>query len=221
MIKINLLGKKKSEAAGLPFGLDQTFEKFGVRGGDLGEMRPGLVRLALLVAGLYTANYVPNYYHQKQIEELEGTIAGLAQKSGKLKSELNAKKDVRKQMDQLNKEETELQRQLNAVNALQKDRSLAFRTIDNLTSTLPEKVWIKKLTYDERRVSISAACWEYSPITDFVRLINESTQYTSVIFKDIKAENATDGKFVPGVPLSAQKIKNFEVGFTVKSSGES
>jgi len=221
MIKINLLGKKKSEAAGLPFGLDQHFEKLGLRGGDIADLRPGLIRLAACLAGLYVANYVPNYFHQKQIEELEVTISGLTQKSGQLKRELNTKKDVRKQMDQLNKEEGELQRQLNAVNALQKDRSLAFRTIDNITTSVPAKVWIKKLIYDERRVTISAACWEYFPITDFVRTVNESTQYTSVIFKDIKAESSGDTRLLPGVPASAQKIKNFEVGFSVKSSGES
>jgi Tfp pilus assembly protein PilN len=221
MIKINLLGKKKASAGGLPFGLDEKFEKLGIRGGDLAELRPGLIRLVILGIGLYVGNYVPNYFHQKKIEELEGVIAGLSQKSEQLKRELTAKKDVRKQMEQLNKEETELQRQLNAVNALQKDRSLAFRTFDHIATSLPQKVWIKKLNYDERRVTISAACWEYFPITDFVRTVNESTQYTSVNFKDIKTESSSENKIVPGVPTAAQKIKNFELGFSVKSSGES
>jgi Tfp pilus assembly protein PilN len=220
MIKINLLGKKKSAAGGLPFGLDEKFEKLGVRGADLAELRPYLIRLVILGAGLYVGNYVPNYFHQKKIEELEGVIAGLTQKSEQLKRELNAKKGVRAQMDQLNKEETELQRQLNAVNALQRDRSLAFRTFDNIAVSLPQKVWIKKIDYNERRVTINAACWEYFPITDFVRTVNESTQYTSVNFKDIQTEGG-DSKAAPGVPAAAQKIKNFQLGFSVKSSGES
>ncbi|RZA07991.1 MAG: hypothetical protein EOP11_06175 [Proteobacteria bacterium] len=219
MIKINLLGKKKSAGGGLPFGLDEKFEKLGVRGSDLAELRPGIVRLALLIVGLYIGNFVPNYFHQKKIEELDAKIAEITQQTDQLKRELASKKDVRKQMEQLNKEETELQRQLNAVNALQRDRSLAFRTVDNITSSLPQKVWIRKMNYENRRVTVNAACWEYFPITDFVRSINESTQYTSVNFKDIKSESG-DGKLVPGVPAASQKIKNFELGFTVKSSGE-
>lgn len=220
MIKINLLGKKKSSSGGLPFGLDEKFEKLGVSGGDLAELRPAIIRLVILAVGLYVGNYVPNYFHQRKIEELEGVIAGLTQKSGELRRELNAKKSIRAQMDQLNKEETELQRQLNAVNALQRDRSLAFRTIDSLVTSLPQKVWIKKVDYNDRRVNISAACWEYFPITDFVRTINEATQYTNVVFKDIKAD-AVEGKVLPGVPISSQKIKNFELNFSVKSAGES
>ena len=42
MIRINLLGKKKS--ATIPFGLEDKLEKLGVSGSDLQELRPALVR---------------------------------------------------------------------------------------------------------------------------------------------------------------------------------
>lgn len=219
MIKINLLGKKKSAGGGLPFGLDERFEKLGISPSDLADMRPGLVRFGLLLTGLYIGNYIPNYFHQKKIEELDAQIAVLTQKIGGLNRELAAKKDVRKQMEQLNKEEMELQRQLNAVNALQKDRGMAFRTADHLVTSLPQKAWIRKFHFEDRKVNVQGASWEYFPITDFVRSINESTTYSNVLFKDIKTESST--KLAPGVPAAAQRIKNFEVSFSVKAAGES
>ena len=124
-------------------------------------------------------------------------------------------------MESLNKEEMVLQRQLTAVNNLQKDRSIAFRTADNLVTSLPAKVWISKYSFQDRRVSLSGACWEYFPITDFVRSINESTQYSGVSFKDVKAEALQGAPLVRGVPAAAQKTKNFQLSFTVKSAGES
>ena len=218
MIKINLLGKKKAAGGGVPFGLDEQFQKLGISPAELSEMRPALIRFAVLMLGLYGANYAPTYYHQMQITELDAEIATLTEKAQSLTQELASKKDIRKQMEQLNKEEIELQRQLNAVNALQRDRSLAFRTIDNLIISLPSKVWITTLNYKNRVVSIKGSCWEYFPINDFVKSINESTQYTEVNFKGITTENPAS--LIPGIPEAMQKIKNFDLEFKVKGSGD-
>lgn len=218
MIKINLLGKKHVAAGAIPFGLDEKLAKLGVTPADLMEMRTGLLRAAILIAGLYLANFVPIYFHEKKKAELDIVVNDLTSQAGRLSTELASKKDIRKQMDQLNKEEVELQRQLNAVSALQKDRSLAFRTLDSMIVSLPQKVWFNSLEYRERAVTIKGGCWEYFPINDFVKSINESTQFTSVNFKGIVSENPA--QIVTGVPEAMQKIKNFELEFKVKSTGE-
>lgn len=217
MIKINLLGKRKASGP-IPFGLDEKLAKLGIRPEDLLELRPALLRLGVLLAGLYLANYVPNELHRRKIEMLDAQIAEFAQQSSKLTAELATKRDIRKQMDQLNKEEVELQRQLNAVNALQKDRSLAFRTVDNIVVSLPQKVWLTKIEYQDRTMDLDGRCWEYFPINDFVKTINESTQYMNVAFRGIEAE-AVQNK-VQGVPEAVQKIKAFNVKFSVKGTGE-
>jgi Tfp pilus assembly protein PilN len=219
MIKVNLLGKKAAAAGAVPFGLDEKFGKLGITPADLQDMRPGLVRLAALLAGIYFCNVVPLHFHEAKKAELDLVLAGLDGQSKKLSAELSTKKDIRKQMDQLNKEEVELQRQLNAVSALQKDRSLAFRTLDNMIVSLPQKVWFNGLDYKDRAVTVRGGCWEYFPINDFVKAINESTQFTGVNFKGIASENPT--QIVPGVPEAMQKIKNFELEFKVKGTGES
>ena len=152
------------------------------------------------------------------VHALDAQIAELAQQSSKLTAELATKRDIRKQMDQLNKEEVELQRQLNAVNALQKDRSLAFRTVDNIVVSLPQKVWLTKIEYQDRTMDLDGRCWEYFPINDFVKTINESTQYMNVAFRGIEAELVQNK--VQGVPEAVQKIKAFNVKFSVKGTGE-
>jgi Tfp pilus assembly protein PilN len=217
MIKINLMGKKKA-AGGAPFGLDERFAALGISGSDLQEMRPHLIRLGIMVVGLYLANFVPAYIQEQKILELQSQIDRMEGEANTLRTELAAKRDIRKQMEQLNKEEVELQRQLNAVNSLQKDRGLAFRTIDNLMISMPQKVWIKQFTYKDKVVNLKGSCWEYFPINDFVKVINESTQYADVSFRGITTTSPSDP--VPGVPESLQSVKDFEVEFRVKASGE-
>lgn len=217
MIKINLLGKKKA-VQGVPFGLDERLAKLGVTTSDLQEMRPHLVRLAILIVGVYLANYVPTYLHEEKKAELDAQIASLATKTEALNKELAAKKDLRKKMEELNKGESELNRQLAAIAALQKDRSLAFRAVDTVVTQLPGKVWINNVTYSNRQVRISGSCWEYFPINDFVKSITESAQFRDVIFRGIQTEPSKNK--VPGVAEQLQRIKNFDLEFMVKGSEE-
>lgn len=217
MIRINLLGKKK--VANVPFGLDEHLEKLGVSAADFDDFRPILLRLVVLGAGLYVANFVPAYLHTEKITRLDAEVAKLTQRSGELQKELVSKKDIRKQMEQLNKEETELQSQLSAVNALQQGRGLAFKTLNDLMVQIGNvgKVWLEDLRYERTRVTLNGKSWEYFAVNEFVKSIGESTHYSNVLFKEISTESPRF-KLVPGVPESMQKIKRFGLDFTVKET---
>lgn len=218
MIRINLLGKKKETAA--PFGLDERLEKLGLNINDISQLRPGLIRLTVLVAGLYAANYVPTYLYEEKLKEIDEKTSQQAMKAAELQKELNSKKDIRKQMEQLSKEEVELQRQLNAVSALQRDRITSFSTLNDVSAQLgkSKKLWIEDLKYEGRKVSINGRAWEYLAIYDFVKDITESTRYTNVLFKEVAAEEVKN--LVAGVPEAAQKTKRFALEFNVKDTGE-
>lgn len=214
MIKINLLGKKK--AAAVPFGLDEKLEKLGIGMGDFQELRPGLVRLAFLLVGLYIAHFVPTYLHEEKVRKLDAELSKLAMRNKELSAELAAKRDIRKQMEQLQKEEVELRRQLNAINDLKRNRGAAYVTVNDVMKNLmkADKVWLETFSYDTSKVKLSGRAWEYFPINDFVKAISESTRYGNVAFREVKAEDAK--KKVPGVPESAQKTKKFDLDFLVK-----
>lgn len=215
MIRINLLGKKK--VASVPFGLDEQFEKLGISLADLQELRPAIVRVATLAVGLYFANFVPTYLYEEKMRILGAELEKLTARSTELQHELAAKKDIRKQMEQLNKEEAELQRQLNAVNALQRGRSLAFGTLNDVMTQLTktQKVWIEDFKYENRKVVLSGKSWDYFPVNDFVKSVTESTRYSNVLFKEVSAE-APKFKVIQGVPEAMQKTKKFFLEFDVK-----
>lgn len=215
MIRINLLGKKKTAA--IPFGLEERFEKLGIRPSDLQELRPSLVRVAIVIVGLYIGNFVPAYLHDEKVKQLDAQLAKLTAHSAELTRELASKKDIRKQMDQLNKEEVELNRQLNAVNALKEGRSLAFNTLNDLMLQLQKvgKVWIEDLEYKGHKVNLTGRSWEYFAVNEFVKAITESTRYSNVQFKEITAESPKS-KLIQGVPEALQKTKRFTLEFGVK-----
>lgn len=218
MIRINLLGKKK--AAAVPFALDERLEKLGINVNELGELRSGLIRAAVMIAGLYVADYVPTYFHDIKAAELDEKSTKLAMQSAELQKELNSKRDIRKQMEQLSKEEVELQRQLNAVNALQRGRTAAFDTLNDVSAQLSKfpTIWIEDLKLENRKVTMNGRAWEWYPINDFVKEITESTRYANVLFKEVVSEDSK--ALIAGVPESVQKTKRFALEFNVKEAGE-
>jgi Tfp pilus assembly protein PilN len=217
MIKINLLGKKK--VANIPFGLDEKMAKLGVTTDDLTELRPQLIKLAILIAGVYLTNYVPNYLQAEKIKVLDAQIAVNTQKAQVLEKELASKKDLRRQMEDLNKGEVELQRQVNGILGLQKDRGIAFRTIDSLVASMPAKVWMNDFSFNHRQVRVTGGSWEYFPINDFVKTITETSQFKDVIFRGIRADPPKG--LIPGIAEQVQRTKSFELEFTVKGADES
>ena len=215
MIKINLLGKKKASAQ-VPFQLDERLAKLGVSTDQIMELRPQLVKLALLLVGVYAAGEIPAQIMAEKVRKLDQQIEQLGKTAQGLEKELASKKDLRRQMEDLNKGELELQRQLNAIVSLQKDRGLAFRTVDSLVNLLPGKVWVNEMSFNHRQMRITGSCWEYFPINDFVKSVSESSQFKDVIFRGIQTEPSK--MKVPGIAEHMQRIKNFEMEFTVKGA---
>lgn len=215
MIHINLLGKKKNAAAS--FAIDEKLQKIGVSSADLFEFRSAILKIVFIWGGLYLANYVPVYLHDEKVRALDAELGKLSARSAELQKEISSKKDIRKQMEQLNKEEAELQRQLNAVGALQAGRGTAFNALNDIVAQLDKsrKVWVDDIRLESRKVTLNGKSWEYIPINDFVKLITESTHYTNVLFKEIITEPSTL-KPVPGVSAAAMKIKKFGLEFNLK-----
>lgn len=218
MIKINLLGKRNKTHGAVPFGLDTHLEKIGIRIEDYEPLKHKLIMFMVLLIFSYVAYYVPNYLHQEKMAALDMQISSIESRLNDLRKELASKREIRKNMEQLSKEEGEMQRQLNAVGALKKDRSLAFRSLNDLVVALPQKVWFENINYTERLITLVGKSWEYFPINDFVKYVNSSTLYHSVIFKGITTEDPIQK--VPGIPDAKQKIKNFNVEFRVRGSGD-
>jgi Tfp pilus assembly protein PilN len=218
MIRINLLGKKK--LAAVPFGLDEKLAKLGVNVDELQDLRPAAARVLFVAVGLYVANFVPTYLHEEKVRQLDAQFSQLSAKTSELQKELAAKKDIRKQKDQLDREEAELNRQLNAVESLKRGRSLAFGTLNDVVMQMlkSDKVWLEDIRYENHKITLTGRSWEYFAVNDFVKAVTESTRYSNVLFKEISAEPPKN-KPIPGVPEALQKTKRFSLEFNVREEG--
>jgi Tfp pilus assembly protein PilN len=216
MIKINLLGKKKKPA---PFGLDKLLEKAGVSSGQIEELKPAIPRILFIAAAIYISYFIPNYFLEQKIAELQGQQAVVSEKLTKLRAELGSMKKTRDAMDKLTKEEAEIDAQLATIEGLSRGRSTAFTALNGILELLPNKVWIDRITYSDGSFSINGSSWEYFSINDFVRSLSESTKYEAVTLKNIRAD-APSGTLEPGVPAAEQKTKSFQIEMLVQGANK-
>lgn len=218
MIRINLLGKKHVAGGGIPFGLDEKLANLGITPADLVELRPALIKLAVMLAGVYVVNMLPSYFHEKKKAELDVQLGQINEKSAVLQKELASKKEIRTKMEQLNREQDELQRQLDAITSLQRDKDILFRNLTGVLDLMPQNIWVGSLDYRDRAFTLKGSSWEYFPIQDFMRSISLSTQFTGMNFKGLTSD-LSGGAPSANLPEAIQKVKNFELVFKLKGSG--
>ena len=214
MIKVNLLGKKKKP---LPFGLDKALDKAGISEAQLAELRPSLPKLAVLVIGIYLANFVPNYLYEQRMQELQEQQAVVAKTVSDLRAEIGSLRKVRQEMERLQKEEGEIEAQLSTIDGLSKGREIAFNVLNSVAEILPAKVWVDRIDYRTNSLDVKGSSWEFFPINDFVRSLTENTKFDAVTLRSIRAQ-APSGALEPGIPASEQKTKDFQIEMLVRGT---
>jgi Tfp pilus assembly protein PilN len=207
MIKINLLGKKKTPA---PFGLDQLFEKAGIRPGDLESMKPAFIKIGAILLIFYAAQEAPHIYFDSKLKQLDATLKGLTDKVESMQKILAEKKEIRKDMEQLLKEEAETKRQLDVISSISKDRSVPFKVVDNLSAILPQKVWISRMEITGQTIQLEGNSWDYFSINEYIRSLNESPLLQAVTLRSMASEELAT-KPIAGIPEADQKTKVFQL----------
>lgn len=215
MININLLGKKKAQA--IP-GLDKIFEKIGIKGIDPEFARQAGMKIAALAIGLYVGFFVPNYLYELERDELRARLDGMNEQIKTLQKQYDAKKDIRKQMEELTKQETEAKRRLDIIMKIARDREVAFRTFENFTNLLPQKVWLNRVEFNNLSLTLEGSAWEYPSVNEFIKSLSESAYFDAVTLRTVAAD-ASSALNLPGVSASVQKQKNFNVEMLLKGQG--
>jgi len=211
MIKVNLLGKKKKT---LPFGIDKALEKAGVSEAQLEELKPALPKIGVILVGLYLANFIPNYFYEQRMAELQARQAQVSKTVGDLRKEIGSLKKVRQEMERLQKEEAEVDAQLSAIEGLSRGRERAFNVLNSIVEVLPQKVWLDRLDYRASSMSLAGSSWEFFPINDFVRSLTENTKFEAVTLRSIRAQPVAN--IEPGIPTADQKTKEFQIEMLVR-----
>jgi len=136
---------------------------------NLGNLAP-VALLVVVLVGL-TVVYV---YQNRQIANLEAIIAEEEQESRRLAPEIAKIKRLNQQRDDLNK-------RLDAISTLDRDRYFRVHLLDELNRSLPEHTWLTKFEdVGGDRYAIEGVTFTNFQVSDLLQNLDRSPYFTAV-----------------------------------------
>jgi type IV pilus assembly protein PilN len=154
---------------------------------------------AVVMVASVTAFTVHTVY-ANQVEEREKKIS-------ENDTEVKRLQKIIGEVNQLDKQKTRLLNQLAVIDKLEKGKRGPVRVLDELSGSIPKRVWITSFREQGGALSITGAAMDNSDISDFMRALQKTPYFTDVALKFTQADQR-DGV----------TVYNFEIGCRVNYS---
>jgi type IV pilus assembly protein PilN len=198
MIRINLLQNRSAAAAATGGGA-----AIDMGGGGSEVQRKGAVNLLILMLA-------PALLYVLEMQRLPELQANLASRSSLLNTLTENNQRAAASVAEIKKykeDQEQLQRQIDTLEGLRRDRLREVRVMDSLQRSVPEKVWFNKVDVKENKLQISGFASSDIDLTMFLESISKS-----VFLKDVNLLRSGDYTSPSGV------LKKFEITASLETA---
>ncbi len=159
--------------------------------------------VALLLLGLVVVLSVIFFSYQSVKSDLAEARAGVAQ----LEADIERYKPQQILVEGFKTKKKELQNKLDIIASLEGARSGPVRILDELSSKVPERLWLTGITTKGKGIKLEGRSLDTGVVADFLRGLNESP-----FFSNVDLDKTSGGDIVRGVRL---------VNFVIRADMES
>src|SRR5690606_23183165 len=164
MIEINLIAKKKGGKPVVVLGVDVRTINFKMFG------------LAILIFYL-PKNYLAGVW-QKELEEVDRTIAKLDAEATTAQEELKSYDNVKLELEAYNNQIEKLRGRSEQVDTILKEKTSPRRVLERIARSLPEDMWVDELLIKEdRSFELRGGAEKYKSIGDMITTLNETPYF--------------------------------------------
>lgn len=188
MIKINLApsAQGKNTTAGAAF---------GEAAADASEIqKQGAIRLLVLLI-IPLAIYA---YELQLIPGLQGKLNSKRNVLTSLKQKNDQAKGAVEEIKKFKEDQAKLQKQIDTLEGLRKERLKEVKILDNLQKDIPDKVWLTKIDFQESKLSLSGLATADVELTGFMENLSRSVflhEVNLVRSSEQPSENGTLKRF--------------------------
>lgn len=195
MIEINLSPREKDNQLANLGGVNLSLISF-----------KGVLLSIVLLYGIEP--FLLGYYEDENatVEQAQKTIRS---EQRKISTQLQALKDVKKQVEDLNRQETALSQRVSVVKKIVDKRQNPFKVLKYVAENTPTDVWITELNLEERRLVINGYSKTWKSISDFL-----SNLKSSVFFNQSVSYNRTTGAMGT---IQGQRVEPFTITANVET----
>ncbi len=120
----------------------------------------------------------------KQQTTAEGILANLKTQKQALEKDIKGFKSSSEQSDQLGG-------RMDIIERIVTDRSLAIKGLDQIQNAIPEKVWLNRIQYDNKKFKIEGTSVSAKEIEIFVEQMEKRQIFSTVTLNEVKEQQAS------------------------------
>jgi type IV pilus assembly protein PilN len=143
-----------------------------------------LIILALIAA------LAAGYYYQKKTMDQERLLLTKAQE------EKNQLQYVIAKLDEQQKKKASLMMKIGLINQLKAQQDIAVRIMDELSSRLPDWVWLTEVSFDSVNIQVRGNAISNNLIADYLRNLEGSPYFQNVDLKDSTQQTQGNDQFL-------------------------
>lgn len=154
-------------------------------------------QMMLLAASLIGAVVLSGAIHSWML----GSIASARGRVKSLEQQLAKYKPQQEQVEQFKAKKAEIEQKLAVIANLERSRSGPVRIMDELSSTIPDRVWLTGLTADKGRIGLGGMSLDNELVAVFLSKLDDSPYFANVELE------STELKLVESLKLNTFKIR--------------
>ncbi|MEE2670611.1 MAG: PilN domain-containing protein [Bdellovibrionota bacterium] len=137
------------------------------------------IYLLIAIVAIYVVEPAVDGFFNDDIATLETEYKIKQNQLQKLRTELSSFDEVKKQVEELNQKEKELEKQVDVIKQIVAKRQNPYAVLKYIAEKTPDDVWIVDLVVDDRNLKIMGYSRAFPSITKFIEELRLSIHFNS------------------------------------------
>lgn len=146
------------------------------------------------------------YYERSNLDQLRQLALASSAEVETVQNQITLKKNQITQSAELKEKAKELANKIDILKKLSRLRLREIKALDFIQASMPEKVWLRELSFKSGALAIRGFSMTDDDLTLFVRALEKSRNFSSVVLLQAREERNKEGS-----------VKNFEVSCNVEA----
>lgn len=154
---------------------------------NVGGLNLSLLNIKMLIVAFIILYGIEPFlidYFEKQLTEISAKTKVIVSKQREINKDLKALEHVKKQVEDLNRQEKALSQRINAVKVIVDKRQNPFKVFKYIAENTPDDVWIKELELDDRKLKMIGYSKSWKSIGEFLENLKSSIFFSPGISFD-------------------------------------
>lgn len=165
--------------------------------------------IVISIVALYGVEIIVGNYFQEEIDELDAKQVALNAEQRSVSNKLRALADIKKQVENLNKQEAVLAKRIETVKKIVDKRQNPYRILKYIAENTPKEIWLDEVELADRSLRLVGSSKSWKSIGEFLQNLKTSIFFDTNV-EYIKPDGASEtfkGQRIEAFVIQARVVR--------------